>query len=234
MQFFYCLLLFSQWNSKSFSIFCSLQDDTTEGEYDVDEDYEDEEDEQDDTGSSVVDEKENNRPASFGSLHFSVKYNFEKNALTVTVQRCESLISRTVGGGTARKSIDPYVKLQLLPEKVHRAKTRVLRNTDSPIYNEEFTFFGLNYNQLQGMVIHFAIISFDRYSRDEVLGELLCPLSMIDLATSDQETALVKEICTRQKVRAKFTKKTWNWKRKSEEKQKMKNERRAVIKTEKT
>lgn len=102
-------------------------------------------------------------------------------------------------------SIDPYVKLQLLPEKHHRAKTRVLRHTSSPVYNEEFTFFGLNYNQLQGMVIHFAIISFDRYSRDEVLGELLCPVSMIDLSQSDQETALSKEISTRQKVRLSLT-----------------------------
>ncbi|OQV18393.1 Synaptotagmin-11 [Hypsibius exemplaris] len=172
------------------------QDDTTEGEYDVDEDLDD-----DDGGSActLIDEKENSKPPmTFGTLHFSVKYNFEKNALTVVVQRCENLISRT----GCRKSIDPYVKLQLLPEKVHRAKTRVLRNTDSPIYNEEFTFFGLNYNQLQGMVIHFAIISFDRYSRDEVLGELLSPLSMIDLAQSDQETSLVKEICTRQKVQS--------------------------------
>ena len=70
----------------------------------------------------------------------------------------------------------------------------------SPAYNEEFTFFGLSYNQLQSMVLHFAVISFDRYSRDEVLGEVLSPLSMIDLTQSDQESSLVKDIQGRQKV----------------------------------
>ncbi|XP_055351233.1 synaptotagmin-4-like isoform X2 [Paramacrobiotus metropolitanus] len=161
----------------------------TEAEYDL---------EEEDTEDETLTEERENKPVSFGTLHFSARYNFERNALTINVLRCEELVSRT----TSKKSVDPYVKLQLLPEKQHRAKTRVLRNTNNPIYNEEFTFFGLNYNQLQGMVIHFAIISFDRYSRDEILGELLCPLSLIDLSQSDQETTLSKEICTRQKVRS--------------------------------
>ena len=44
---------------------------------------------------------------------------------------------------------DPYVKLCLLPEKKHKVKTRVLRKTLNPIYEETFTFYGLAYNQLQ-------------------------------------------------------------------------------------
>ena len=43
---------------------------------------------------------------------------------------------------------DPYVKLQLLPEKQHKVKTRVLRRTLNPEYDEDFTFYGVNYNQL--------------------------------------------------------------------------------------
>ncbi len=44
---------------------------------------------------------------------------------------------------------DPYVKLQLLPDKQQRVKTRVLRHTRQPIYEEEFTFYGLQPNQIQ-------------------------------------------------------------------------------------
>ncbi len=43
---------------------------------------------------------------------------------------------------------DPYVKLQLLPEKQHKVKTRVMRRTLNPVYDEDFTFYGVNFNQL--------------------------------------------------------------------------------------
>ena len=52
---------------------------------------------------------------------------------------------------------DPYVKLQLLPEKQHKVKTRVLRRTLNPEYDEDFTFYGVNYNQLP--VIFLIIIT---------------------------------------------------------------------------
>lgn len=50
---------------------------------------------------------------------------------------------------------------------------RVVRNTLNPQYDEEFTFYGLTYNQLQSTTLHFAVIGFDRYSRDEILGEVM-------------------------------------------------------------
>jgi Ca2+-dependent lipid-binding protein len=53
--------------------------------------------------------------------------------------------------------LDPYVKLQLLPEKQHKVKTRVVRNTLNPVYDEEFTFYGITYNQLQSTTLHFAV-----------------------------------------------------------------------------
>lgn len=46
-------------------------------------------------------------------------------------------------------SSDPYVKLQLLPDKQHKVKTRVLRKTRNPVYDEDFTFYGITFNQLQ-------------------------------------------------------------------------------------
>lgn len=49
-------------------------------------------------------------------------------------------------------SSDPYVKLQLLPDKQHKVKTRVLRKTCNPVYDEDFTFYGINFNQLQACI----------------------------------------------------------------------------------
>lgn len=45
------------------------------------------------------------------------------------------------------------------------------------------------------MSLHFVVLSFDRYSRDEVIGEVICPLSGVDLKQiTGQQIALSREI----------------------------------------
>lgn len=45
------------------------------------------------------------------------------------------------------------------------------------------------------MSLHFVVLSFDRYSRDDVIGEVHCPLSSLDLnQIENQQVALSKEI----------------------------------------
>ena len=78
-------------------------------------------------------------------LPFGRRYHSEKAALVVTIARCVGLPAR--GGQPA--SSDPYVKLQLLPERQHKVKTRVLRNTQDPVYEEDFTFYGIQFNKLE-------------------------------------------------------------------------------------
>ncbi|KAK9300171.1 hypothetical protein QLX08_007084 [Tetragonisca angustula] len=133
---------------------------------------------------------ENNK-SDMGQLVFKLRYVSEQNALGVTVVNCKGL--------PARATSDPYVKLKLLPDKQHQAKTRVLRNTRDPVYDEDFTFFGISKDQLQKISLHFIVLSFDRYSRDDIIGELTCALSSIpDLENSDnQEISLCRKICPR-------------------------------------
>ena len=63
-----------------------------------------------------------------GSLEFAVAFDSGKGMLVVTVLRASDLPARDDAPA------DPYVKLQLLPEKKHRVKTRVLRRTNNPVY----------------------------------------------------------------------------------------------------
>ncbi|RXG71593.1 Synaptotagmin-11 [Armadillidium vulgare] len=125
-----------------------------------------------------------------GKLHFKLRYNAEKSALIVTVVRCTDLPAKDPPLG----SCDPYVKLQLLPEKQHKAKTRVLRKTCSPEYDEDFTFYGIAFSQLQNMTLHFVVLSFDRYSRDDVIGEIIAPLSQLDLSNAESCLSLARDI----------------------------------------
>lgn len=51
-----------------------------------------------------------------GKLHFRVSYNYNRQALCVTVVKCSELPPKE----SASASMDPYVKLSLLPDKEHR------------------------------------------------------------------------------------------------------------------
>nr|CAG4641674.1 EOG090X05OW [Eurycercus lamellatus] len=122
----------------------------------------------------IFDEKNTDGQGSnkLGQLYFKVRHNVEKSTLNITVVKCRGLPARDSNVGSS----DPYVKLQLLPDKHHKVKTRVLRRTLNPVYDEDFTFYGIGENQLQSLTLHFVVLSFDRYSRDDVIGEVLLPV----------------------------------------------------------
>lgn len=66
-----------------------------------------------------------------GSLIFKLRYLTDRNALVVSVVRCRGLPYKNVledlpngTNGKNQTATDPYVKLQLLPDKQHKVKTR--------------------------------------------------------------------------------------------------------------
>ncbi|XP_043936092.1 synaptotagmin-11 isoform X2 [Protopterus annectens] len=126
-----------------------------------------------------------------GMLSFSVDYNFPKKALVVTIQEASGLPVMD----EHTHSSDPYIKMTILPDKKHRVKTRVLRKTLDPVFDETFTFYGIPYSQLQDLVLHFLILSFDRFSRDDVIGEVMVPLAGVDPSTG--KVQLTRDIVKR-------------------------------------
>ncbi|KAL1381804.1 hypothetical protein pipiens_003407 [Culex pipiens pipiens] len=178
-----------------------------------------------DGDSSVVDGNENSDLTEYGrlgSIVFKLRFLADRSALVVSVVRCRGLPGKNHNstttdltalpagplcngnGNVKQNATDPYVKLQLLPDKQHKVKTRVVRNTRNPVYDEDFTFYGLTLTELAGMSLHFVVLSFDRYSRDDVIGEVVCPLAGIDLQQiENQQVALSREIQPRSlKIRA--------------------------------
>ena len=49
----------------------------------------------------------------------------------------------------------------------------------------------------QSATLHFVVLSFDRYSRDDVIGEVLCPMSGVELSDQDTASELVRDIAPR-------------------------------------
>lgn len=126
-----------------------------------------------------------------GQIVFKLRYKQDKNILIVSVVKCRDLPAKDPNLGSS----DPYVKLQLLPDKQHKVKTRVLRKTRNPVYDEDFTFYGITPNQLQCITLHFVVLSFDRYSRDDIIGEVFCALGNIDMSQADnQQISLCRDI----------------------------------------
>lgn len=140
---------------------------------------------------SMREKQPDEKQRSLGNMAFSIAYDLQKMALLVTVVNVKDLPTRdpSLGG------CDPYIKLQLLPEKRHKCKTRVLRKTLNPQYDETFTFYGINPNQIPDITLHFVVLSFDRFSRDDIIGEVIHPLNEFDI--SKNEMNLCKEICPR-------------------------------------
>lgn len=89
------------------------------------------------------DHVDNGEYGKLGTLVFKLRYLIDRNALVVSVVRCRGLPSRNMNGSLisstdsanigqlqangktqAATATDPYVKLQLLPDKQHKVKTR--------------------------------------------------------------------------------------------------------------
>ncbi|KAK7939124.1 hypothetical protein WMY93_002450 [Mugilogobius chulae] len=126
--------------------------------------------------------------SGLGTLHFSLQYQEDKKAFIVHIKEAQGLTPTDEHSLTS----DPYIKLTLLPEKKHRVKTRVLRKTLHPAFEETFSFYGLSRARVSQLSLHFVVLSFDRFSRDEVIGETLVPLSGIEL--SDGKVLMSREI----------------------------------------
>ncbi|KAL7880484.1 hypothetical protein SRHO_G00027380 [Serrasalmus rhombeus] len=123
-------------------------------------------------------DKPQDKEGGLGTLFFSLEYNFEKKAFMVHIKEAHGLSATDEQSLTS----DPYIKLTLLPEKKHKVKTRVLRKTLDPAFDETFSFYGIPYARVSQLALHFMVLSFDRFSRDEVIGETLVPLADVDLS----------------------------------------------------
>ncbi|KAM7536945.1 hypothetical protein Aperf_G00000077186 [Anoplocephala perfoliata] len=127
-----------------------------------------------------------------GKLQFTATYGSSVQELQISILRCMDLPNLDPSLNT----IDSYVKLELLPEKRHRVKTRVVRGSSNPFFGEAFTLNKVPLNLLKTGSLHFIIVGFDRHSRDSVIGEVVCPLNEHDLNIS-REVTVTREILKR-------------------------------------
>ncbi|EDW50896.1 GM26786 [Drosophila sechellia] len=112
-----------------------------------------------------------------GQIHFFLEYDFQNTTLILKVLQGKELPAKDLSGTS-----DPYVRVTLLPDKKHRLETKIKRRTLNPRWNETFYFEGFPIQKLQSRVLHLHVFDYDRFSRDDSIGEVFLPLCQVDFA----------------------------------------------------
>jgi len=102
--------------------------------------------------------------------------------------------------GSSQSNLNPYVKLRILPDNQHRVKTRVLRGTRNPFFDETFTMYGISEANINNYSLYLAVLAFDRYGRDLILGEAVYSLAgeQADFINNNQKLSTTLKLAARQ------------------------------------
>ncbi|KAK2829752.1 hypothetical protein Q7C36_017742 [Tachysurus vachellii] len=87
---------------------------------------------------------------------------------------------------------DPYVKIYLLPDRKKKFQTKVHRKTLNPVFNETFQF-GVPLAELHSRKLHFSIYDFDRFSRHDLIGQVVVE-NLLDFSEGSGEKPIWRDI----------------------------------------
>lgn len=83
---------------------------------------------------------------------------------------------------------DPYVRLMLQPEVDSRKRqTHIHRGESNPYFDQHFKF-PVSRDQLQGKELILQVLDYDRYSHNDIIGEVRISVDGLDLSKSVEVT----------------------------------------------
>ena len=95
----------------------------------------------------------------------------EKNRLTIRVVEAKDLMAADLNGKS-----DPYVKIKDVPGLVGKgAKTKVIKKTLNPVWNEDFEFF-FGYKTV---CLRFQVYDYDRIGDHDQIGKAFLPVQTL-------------------------------------------------------
>lgn len=120
--------------------------------------------------------------ASLGRIHLRVKYDSNLSDLTVHLIEAHNLCSSDEGGFR-----DPYVRLMLQPEVDQRKRqTSIHRRETNPYFDQHFKF-PVSRDQLQGKELVLQVLDYDRYSHNDIVGEVRIKMDDLELSSKSVE-----------------------------------------------
>ncbi|XP_061542280.1 synaptotagmin-6 [Phycodurus eques] len=121
-----------------------------------------------------------------GRINFSLKYDYDNEALLVNIISAADLPAKDLCGTS-----DPYVKIYLLPDR-KKFQTRVHRKTLNPTFSESF-HFPVPYDELAVRKLHMSVFDFDRFSRHDMIGEVVMD-NLFETSDLSRETNIWRDI----------------------------------------
>ncbi|XP_055788907.1 C2 calcium-dependent domain-containing protein 4A [Salvelinus fontinalis] len=111
-----------------------------------------------------------------GTLRLSTEYCPDNQRLRVRLISAEGLYTHSVDP----KSINCSVSLSLVPGKVQKQRSTVIRKSRNPIFNEDFFFDAISEEDLCQRSLRFKIVNkMSTMKRDYILGDVELPLTSI-------------------------------------------------------
>ncbi|KAM4717475.1 double C2-like domain-containing protein alpha [Anableps anableps] len=113
---------------------------------------------------------------ALGTLEFELRYERSCSELHCTVLRAKGLKPMDFNG-----LADPYVKLHLLPgaSKANKLKTKTIRNSLNPVWNETLTYFGITEEDMHRKTLRLTVCDEDKLTHNELIGESRVPLKRV-------------------------------------------------------
>lgn len=117
--------------------------------------------------------------STLGRLHLRLRYDSNLSDLIVHLIEAHNLKAIEDGGFR-----DPYVRLLLSPEiDQKKRQTSIHRGENHPYFDQHFKF-PISRDQLQGKEIVLQVLDYDRYSHNDIIGEVRIALDELDLSKS--------------------------------------------------
>ncbi|XP_067289163.1 rabphilin-3A isoform X2 [Pseudorasbora parva] len=115
---------------------------------------------------------------TLGMLEFSLLYEEEKNELHCNIIKAKGLKPMDSNG-----LADPYVKLHLLPgaSKSNKLRTKTLRTTLNPVWNETLIYHGITNEDMQKKTLRLSVSDEDKFGHNEFIGETRVVLKKLKL-----------------------------------------------------
>ncbi|XP_022525091.2 double C2-like domain-containing protein alpha [Astyanax mexicanus] len=118
--------------------------------------------------SVEIDSCDSDDNTSLGTLEFDVLYESATSSLHCTVLKAKGLKPMDFNG-----LADPYVKLHLLPGacKANKLKTKIVKNTLNPVWNETLTYCGITEEDMYRKTLRVSVCDEDKLTHNEFIGE---------------------------------------------------------------
>ncbi|XP_045156810.2 synaptotagmin-4-like [Mercenaria mercenaria] len=121
--------------------------------------------------------------APFGELKFSFQYLAASKQFKVTIIKAENL-----GGHQKQdKNVNAYAKLCLMPGKIQKQTTAVIKKTRNPVFEQDMYFHHISLEELHSMALAIKLFSKSvNFKSHEFIGEVYIPLDNYDVMVENR------------------------------------------------